>query len=458
MNRARPGTLAARGLALLIAGGALALASIDRASPALQPSRGEVRPNADGAGARRSEALGETTVVAQNASGVPVHPEPRSPKIDARLPDGARVEVLEQRFEGQWLRVRTASGLRGWIARRYAPRALRVTRTAPTSAKADRAFLSPEQCRSALQTSRDSPRRRETARVGSYNLRWFPDGRPGRISDGRATKDLDWLACVIASLDVDVLAVQEIKASPRTREVTRQLMARLDLLTGGRWRSELDDCPDSTELHVGFFYDSVRVEAGHWQTLGELNPLDSACAQQLRPGLAGYFTFKGGLDLYIVSVHFKSTRTERSLALRARSLARLPAALARLKADLHDDDVLVVGDFNTMGCDQDCTPRVSPEQELARLSDAVAGPNHRLRLVPSDSDCTQYYRGRATRLDLFVAADTMQELLPASTVHVRGVCVELGCRRVKAQQMPLAFKRLSDHCPAVLDLLDRDLD
>ncbi|MBN1608069.1 MAG: hypothetical protein JW940_15655, partial [Polyangiaceae bacterium] len=246
--------------------------------------------------------------------------------------------------------------------------------------------------------------------------------------------------------------------SDRARKLTLQVMKRLDLITGGRWQAVLDDCPTSTPLHVGFFYDAAKVKVARWLTLGELNPFTSGCAKRLRPGLAGYFTFPGGLDLHIVSVHFKSTRTHRSLDLRARSLAGLPAALARLKADLCDDDVLVVGDYNTMGCTEDCTRRVSPGEELARVRKTMAGPGYRLRVVPHDLECTQYYRGRATRLDLFAAADTMRELLPASTVHVRGVCRELGCRRVPPARMPLAFDRLSDHCPIVLDLIDRDLD
>jgi endonuclease/exonuclease/phosphatase family metal-dependent hydrolase len=445
----------ARRWALLIAAGALAFAGIEVGSHA---GPADMRHKSERSKARRPQALRETVLVARSALGVPVHPEPRSPKITARLPDGARVAVLEQRFEGQWLRVRAASGTQGWIARRYVHAEPRTARAARTSGTADPAFVSPEQCRSALGASRPSPRVREIARVGSYNLRWFPDGRPGHVGAGHANKDLGWLACAIASLDVDVLAVQEIKASDRTREVTRQLMMQLDRLTGGRWQARIDDCPDSQELHVGFFYDAARVQAGHWQTLGELNPLGSACANQLRPGLAGYFTFQGGLDLHIVSVHLKSTRSRRSLGLRARSLERLPAALARLKAGLHDDDVLVVGDYNTMGCGKDCTPPVSPDQELARVRRTLAGPALHLRVVPSDSDCTEYYGGRATRLDLFAAADTMDELLPASTVHVRGACLELGCRRARADQMPLALGRLSDHCPIVLDLIDRDLD
>jgi hypothetical protein len=458
MNRARPASLAARGLALLVAAGALTLARGEVVSPASPSGAAPLGPRrAPEASEHGSRSLGERTVVARGKLGAPVHPEPRSPKIDARLPDGTRVEVLEDRLEGQWLRVRAQSGVHGWIARRYAPSAARSARLEQAPGRTDRAFLSPEECRRALRSGRTSARLRETARVGSYNLRWFPDGGPGR-GGGEPSKDLDWLACAIASLDVDVLAVQEIKATARAREVTLELMARLDSLTRGRWLSQLDDCPDAVELHVGFFYDSAKVKAGRWQTLGELNPFESACAKQLRPGLAGHFAFRGGLDLDIVSVHFKSTRTQRSLDLRARSLGRLPEALARLRAASSDDDVLVVGDFNTMGCDKDCTPRVSPGEELGRVSEAVAGPSYGLRVVAADTECTQYYRGRATRLDLFVAANAMRELLPASSVHVRGVCMQLGCRQVEAEAMPLAFTRLSDHCPVVLDLIDRDLD
>ena len=45
--------------------------------------------------------------------------------------------------------------------------------------------------------------------VGTWNIRWFPDGD---MTPGPSTipTDLRWLSCVIAWMNVDVLAVQEI--------------------------------------------------------------------------------------------------------------------------------------------------------------------------------------------------------------------------------------------------------
>lgn len=460
MIRVKTRTMTARGLALVAAMGALLMAGGKEPTSSAAPvsaARNLAQFSEKPANSGTAQTMSEVSVVSHHPSGVPLHAKPRSPKVEARIANGTRIEVLGVGFEGRWLHVRSASGQEGWIARSYTRTQPRARRAASSAIKVDAAFASPELCRSALQTTRARARVRATGRIGSYNLRWFPDGSPGHRRSARASTDLEWLACAIASLDVDVLAIQEVKAFPRARALTRELMTRLDLLTGGRWQARIDDCPDSAELHVGFFYNSAKVQASHWQTLAELNPFNSACAKQLRPGLAGYFTFPGGLDLHIVSVHLKSTRAKRSLDLRARSLARLPAALSQLRAGVLDDDVLVVGDYNTMGC-RDCVPPVSPGEELARISLALAEPSSRLRVVPSDAPCTQYSRGRPTRLDLFAAADSMLELLPASVVHVRGTCAELGCRRARAQHMPLAHQRLSDHCPLVLDLMDQDLD
>jgi endonuclease/exonuclease/phosphatase family metal-dependent hydrolase len=62
----------------------------------------------------------ETVVLrAHHRLGVPLHPRARSRAISGRLPHGAVVRVLAERFGGKWLQVRAKSGKTGWIVRRY---------------------------------------------------------------------------------------------------------------------------------------------------------------------------------------------------------------------------------------------------------------------------------------------------------------------------------------------------
>src|SRR5690606_40904374 len=45
-------------------------------------------------------------------------------------------------------------------------------------------------------------------RVGSWNVRWFPNGSAD-VRRHREASNVGWLACAIAALRLDVLAVQE---------------------------------------------------------------------------------------------------------------------------------------------------------------------------------------------------------------------------------------------------------
>lgn len=265
--------------------------------------------------------------------------------------------------------------------------------------------------------------------------------------------DLDWLACVITRLDVDVLAVQEWKTYPRAVAATANLVASLDRLTGGRWRSALDDCQNVAGQHVGFLYDAARVEVRGFMTHAGLNPHGIACQDQLRPGFGGYFRFPGGLDLHLISVHLKSGSERRSLGLRQRSLQALPAARDEAQARLFDGDVVFVGDFNTMGCAR-CSPKLTAQDELDGFSALLSSLG--LRPVESVLACTHYYRGQPGRLDHFVIPRALAELPSGGRVEVSGHCGELGCAPFRDE--PAADRRLSDHCPIVLELDDVDRD
>jgi len=195
-------------------------------------------------------------------------------------------------------------------------------------------WASRDACLAALKAG-GSERRAGSARIGAWNLHWFPDGRPGdAVATGGA--DLDWLACAIAWMRVDVLAIEEIKRPPRGTEGLDALTHKLDALTGGTWRPLLDDCPQASGQHVGLLYDTRRVKLVSSATIGELNPRGQACKDELRPGLAGYFVFPGGLDLSVIAAHLKSGNDARAIEDRARSFARsaMPCASPERRATI----------------------------------------------------------------------------------------------------------------------------
>jgi exonuclease III len=70
-------------------------------------------------------------------------------------------------------------------------------------------------------------------------------------------------------------------------------------------------------------------------------------------------------------------------------------------------------------------------------------------------NCTEYFEGKGGALDHIVASTGMQEV--ATTARATGYCAVAGCALI-AGAMPAAAERLSDHCPVVVDIQDKDLD
>lgn len=324
----------------------------------------------------------------------------------------------------------------------------RADRPAPPPASKD-AFTSAASCQELLRKGERLARPPGRARFASWNLRWFPDGEP---REGAAKTDLAWLACALGWLDVDVLAVQEMKQTPGADRALLQLLAELNRLSGGRYVARLDDCGSRVPQHVGLIWNEARVSAEGLETVAALNPREGACQDQLRPGLAARVRSVGGLDLTVVSAHFKSKTDARAFGLREKSFAAVPGALAALTARARDTDVLLLGDLNTMGC-RSCSPTVSATQEQDLVRQRLTAAS--LSLLPADSAGTELFGGRSTLLDHAVVAASMRELPAAARVHVAGSCAAAGSKRAAPAE---ARRALSDHCPIVLDLIDRDLD
>lgn len=413
-----------------------------------------------------SAAPGESsrTVVLRRSGdkAIPLHPADGSRKVSARAPSGSSARVLARSEKTRWLHVIVAGGARGWVSPRYVASASGPGAGAPPPAASvspvdpRSPWHSPGACQRALASGQRRAKAATTARVGSWNVRWFPDGALGKGKHGERPTDVAWLACLVAWMQLDVLAVQEFRRTDAGRAKTSELLRDLDATTRGRWQARFDSCPGKGAQHVGFLFDASRVSAAHWQDLGSLNPAGAGCVGHLRPGLGAYFRFPGGLDAHVVNVHLKSGPKQRSYDLRRRSVAGLVTAYRERQGVAADADVLVAGDFNTMGC-RDCKPALDPRQELAALDadlSALTPPMRRLEATPG---CSEYYRGTPTLLDHFVVTRSMTELPPRAAARATGYCEALACGSLGAS-MPLAYRALSDHCPLLLDVTDRDDD
>jgi endonuclease/exonuclease/phosphatase family metal-dependent hydrolase len=289
----------------------------------------------------------------------------------------------------------------------------------------------------------------------AWNVRWFPDGGPGKRPSEQPT-DVEWLACTLAYLNADVVALEEVKAYPRAQQKLDQVRARLDEFTQGSYQARLDDCEPMAAQHVGLLWNSKRVKAEDFQVFAELNPLAGPCQNHLRPGLGARFRFPGGLDLEVIAVHLKSGHDARAQALRERSMARLPSVLEAIDRRHQDQDLLVLGDFNVMGC-PDCSPASDGDAERQALSARLGAGSQPFTVLPTKPGCSHYFSGKAGLLDLVVAPRAMRELGAEPEVTSSGLCGELDCGSLP-HSAPAAYRELSDHCPILIDLLDQDLD
>ena len=144
----------------------------------------------------------------------------------------------------------------------------------------------------------------------------------------------------------------------------------------------------------------------------------------------------------------------RAFELRGASFQAVPGVLRRLTSAARDSDFLLLGDLNTMGC-EDCAPVVSAREEVAAVEKRLRGSG--VRLVAADAAGTEHYRGQPVLLDHALAATAMRELSPSARSHVAGACAASAApltKRAAKQQR----QSLSDHCPFVLDLTDKDFD
>ena len=290
-------------------------------------------------------------------------------------------------------------------------------------------WKSRESCLAMLEAQQHLPRATGKVRVGSWNIRTFPDGDK---------TDVPWLACAIALMDGPLLAVQEIKSNPPARKAALRLISLLNRHTGGDWKLDLEQCGDGNVPHVGILFDAARVTTKNVRAAYALRPTDERpCGVDLHPGLRASVAFRGGPRFEFVSVHLPSGPGKDHATLRRHSWRGL---------DLLGNPAVVAGDFNTSGCDG-CDSPVTPEQEVIDLTGALQHAD--LLRVPSTLNCSEYFDRKPWLLDHVAVSDSLRPLV-RGRAQVAGYCAELTCQQ--ASGFAAAHRHLSDHCPVVLEL------
>ena len=307
-------------------------------------------------------------------------------------------------------------------------------------------WTSEDACREALAAN-PPPEARPFARVGTWNVRYFPDGAQPE-GEGPET-DVAWLACAVAHLDVDVLAVQELKRHGDAVAAAAELTEELDALTGGRWKLALEGCGGEGLPHIGLLYDEARVEVTEARELDVVRAsIGRVCDDETRPGFAARVTIPGGVAFDIVVAHLPAGTEPADRELRVRALDGLAAAVDTLHAADPERELIVLGDFNTLGC-PGCAEPLSGVMETAALEDAVhAMPRP---LAVRSPACSEYRYGEPLLLDHVLLSPGLEARLRGD-VFVSGPCAERSCNHRGDASLDAADAKLSDHCPVLLDL------
>jgi hypothetical protein len=285
-------------------------------------------------------------------------------------------------------------------------------------------------------------------RIALWNVRNFPlDERPQEDDLGysRRTNICDF-ETAFGGLDADLYGLQEVNDIRRFRPILRRACGERSMdvrysSSGGRHGQ-----------HLAIAWDNTRLEL-----VG--NPMEAhelVLEPGMRPAFAGYFRSlrAGGIDFTVVVVHLESG--PQNFAERRRQNRALASWIEAWIEEVGDPDVVVLGDFNTVG-----SPRGGLEGELQSV-DSILG-RVGLERLDNPLGCTSYWEGggerdgihRPSLLDhVFVGGiglDAVTRPLEAWLHCSRWQCGDLISRTGEEDG---TFWDVSDHCPLTFEIRD----
>jgi endonuclease/exonuclease/phosphatase family metal-dependent hydrolase len=396
--------------------------------------------------------------------GVPLHRQPASSYLK-HVPTGTPANIEKTAQKGKWLFLRLPNRDTAWVHRKYVK--ARSPQSSPSAAPGlprnatgheQAVWASREQCETVVnQGSRMAPESSSTLRLATWNIRWFPVGKsPDQPGNSGEPTDLDWLICVIRWMQLDILAIQESLATPEASRAWDRILASLNTQTGATWRWYRQPCGRPDDHHVGLLWNDSRVSLSQFESLWHFNAkarsAAHACTVGLRPGHYAWVQARNpkGVDFHLIAVHLKSGPTVGALEERHKALNRINQAISPLLA--RDRDVVILGDLNTMGAGDSH----SQHYEVKNLRRKLAKNTPAFRALDLQLQCTHYFRGRGSWLDHVLVSQEMDEVTVTSG-RVTGYCAVAGCEHIHGEY-PRAYRHLSDHCPVVFEIDNRDLD
>jgi endonuclease/exonuclease/phosphatase family metal-dependent hydrolase len=294
-------------------------------------------------------------------------------------------------------------------------------------------------------------------RVATFNIRNYPelpfvptiDPDTGEHSEPPApplsyqkhTND-DALVEVLAKLDFDLLAIQEIVDTTLFLDV----LDRVARQRGRAYRAVFSENEGGNPQHIGFIYDA-EVLALSWTR--EHPELDTS--GRLRPAFSARFRSRqeDGIDFGAMVLHLASGSSKKRAALRAQQLAMASDIAASQIEETGDEDYMLLGDLNT-----------AREQEELAVHDPLLQDGAGLVRQDNAMSCTSYWVKKSSNPMLRVSAldhvylagfgERAGDIPMVSGSH----CAEHRCEQYESTDKASgsSFYDVSDHCPVYFEV------
>jgi endonuclease/exonuclease/phosphatase family metal-dependent hydrolase len=280
-------------------------------------------------------------------------------------------------------------------------------------------------------------------RVAHFNLRNYPiDERPEDPGLGfsRRTNICD-VQDVLTGLDAAIMGFNEVCDRRRFPPILRRAggdrpMRVLFSRDGGRGGQ-----------HLAVAWDGDRFELVE----GPIELVGLVVRPGLRPGLAVRLRSRSDpdFDFTVIEVHLDSGRDD--LDSRLEQVGILADWVTDWVEETGDADVILLGDFNTMGGHD-----LGPMEELGLVDAVLAGAD--LSRLDNETGCSQYWDGpgepdglfRSSLLDLVYLRGLASAAPARSWLH----CERLQCAELVSRPgaEDATFFDVSDHCPVTFEI------
>lgn len=262
--------------------------------------------------------------------------------------------------------------------------------------------------------------------VTTYNIRNFDrDHEAGQTN-------IPELGKIIREMKSDVMGFEEVVNQSAFDSLIKSN------LTG--YQYVVSDCGGFGNQHLAVAYNPKVFEyMHHVEDLSFSGNSSSKCGS-LRPLFLVTLRNKSENRIYTFgAVHLKAGGNDRAYSQRWKQYAKLQ----RISQDYKNQNLILLGDFNTTGFNL-------KNEDYEKFESVISQSG--LRTLSEEQGCTNYWHGteggpefQPSILDHIVVQDQM--VRSVESVRVGSHCAKLDCRPATPQDLGVTFENVSDHCP-----------